>query len=225
MIKLLGPGENPRKTLRKHRERGPKRFEYTYEKLANLRGIKEQSLRLHVTKGELDPSDLLSVSCYLMKAVVGPQEALADESALEAINEDPALKLEAWQSRYPLFEIFQCAFRDCPNPIVGPGLCRNHGHVRRALELDRQNYLMVLVGVDYVPFHRLVMGEPANLHVHHQDRNKWNNRPSNLEALTGIEHFLEHRGLGDRRLNKAALCATPGQLVSVHCLSNKNEKD
>ncbi len=50
------PRNNP-----KHRERGPKRFEYGYADIAHVAGTSEANVRAHVYKGDLDPEDLASV--------------------------------------------------------------------------------------------------------------------------------------------------------------------
>lgn len=40
--------------------------------------------------------------------------------------------------------------------------------------------------------HRVVMGRPAGMHVHHRDEDKVNNDPSNLVVLTPEEHAQLH---------------------------------
>lgn len=52
----------------------------------------------------------------------------------------------------------------------------------------------------YIPVHRLVMvaergfDEVADMHVHHRNEIRWDNRPENLELLTNSEHQIEHQG-------------------------------
>lgn len=40
--------------------------------------------------------------------------------------------------------------------------------------------------------HRVVMGNPAGMQVHHRDGNKANNHPSNLELVDIVEHAKHH---------------------------------
>lgn len=50
----------------------------------------------------------------------------------------------------------------------------------------------------FVYEHRLVMGvPPSNMHVHHINGDKGDNRPENLEVLTPAEHAERHRLLND----------------------------
>lgn len=60
---MLGPGMNPRDNVLGHRERGLKRFTYTYQDLANLYGVGIRTIRNWVAgSGQpFDPSDLESV--------------------------------------------------------------------------------------------------------------------------------------------------------------------
>ena len=55
----LSPRDHPN-----YRERGYKKFNYTYEDLASLFGIKIQSVRNLVSEGKFNPSDLESVFNY-----------------------------------------------------------------------------------------------------------------------------------------------------------------
>ena len=55
------PGVDPRKGLKRHRERGPKRFTYTYDDLARLLWMKPATLRAWVWGGKLDPRSLEAI--------------------------------------------------------------------------------------------------------------------------------------------------------------------
>lgn len=50
-----------------HRERGPKRFGYTYTDLAGLLGIKESYLKKLVFLKKIDPADLRSIAGYYLE--------------------------------------------------------------------------------------------------------------------------------------------------------------
>jgi hypothetical protein len=50
---------------RKHRERGPIRFSYTYKDISRLTGVKVNTIRQHVNRGRLDPTRLESVISYV----------------------------------------------------------------------------------------------------------------------------------------------------------------
>ena len=41
----LEPGDNPREALGNHKERGPKRFYYTYEDIARICGLASSTVR------------------------------------------------------------------------------------------------------------------------------------------------------------------------------------
>lgn len=61
----LSPGENPRLTLRRHRERGPKAFAYTYADIARAAGVQPQTVRVAVSEKRLDPASLESVVAFV----------------------------------------------------------------------------------------------------------------------------------------------------------------
>lgn len=60
-MKQIPPGVDPRKFLSHHRERGPKRFAYTYADLAVLFGMTEGAVRQAVSRGKFDPRSLSSL--------------------------------------------------------------------------------------------------------------------------------------------------------------------
>lgn len=61
MREQLKRGENPRLVLSRHRERGPRRYEYTQADLAELFGVAQQTIYNWVGQGTLDPGDLTSI--------------------------------------------------------------------------------------------------------------------------------------------------------------------
>jgi hypothetical protein len=79
----LKPGENPRASLGRHAERGPKRFtvEYTYGDLSRLLEMSEGSVRLAVHRGKLDPTQLDS----LFEFVRMRQKVLEESSSLRKL--------------------------------------------------------------------------------------------------------------------------------------------
>jgi hypothetical protein len=62
---LIPPQTDPRKFFRRHRERGPKRWTYTYKDIADLAHITEDSVSQAVTRGHLDPKSLRSVVRFI----------------------------------------------------------------------------------------------------------------------------------------------------------------
>lgn len=53
--------KNPRIKYPNHKERGPKRFIYTYGDLATLFNVKVDTIRHWVSNGKLDPYSLSSI--------------------------------------------------------------------------------------------------------------------------------------------------------------------
>jgi uncharacterized protein YjcR len=60
-LKDFVKGMNPREHLSRHGERGPKRFSYTYDDLAEAFDVKPRTLRSWVHSGKLDPADIADV--------------------------------------------------------------------------------------------------------------------------------------------------------------------
>lgn len=63
----LSPGDDPRKTLRNHRERGPKAFQFCYRDYAELFDMSEGAVRKAASRGCFDPSNLASVIDYWLR--------------------------------------------------------------------------------------------------------------------------------------------------------------
>lgn len=61
----LKPGANPREALENHRERGPKRFNYTWSDLADVTGLAVRTLQQYASQGKFDPESLQSVVDYV----------------------------------------------------------------------------------------------------------------------------------------------------------------
>lgn len=84
-------GQNPRAILERHRERGPKRFEYTYEDLADLFGMSRGALRVAVSRKQVDPESMNSiVEFYIKRNQAALNEGLKDlvEEARALMEED-----------------------------------------------------------------------------------------------------------------------------------------
>lgn len=75
MPKELVKGSNPREVFRKHKERGPKRFTYTYEDLARLSGVTIDALRKRISRGAFDPNSFESVIQYLVSREIEKRAA------------------------------------------------------------------------------------------------------------------------------------------------------
>jgi hypothetical protein len=202
----LQPGQNPRDVMPNHRERGPKEYVYTVESVAAAAGravttVRQDSgPRLAKSPKGVEMSDLLSVARYVQRHAVAGSRLLTDEEAMDRLEIDCPADLEQrrrdWVARWPRFEAYGCAATGCREVLLEAGFCPAHGGARRPSLILYGDYFNVLVADQYQPFHRLILGSPPGLDVHHIDENKWNNRPTNLEALTHAEHWRRHNGLG-----------------------------
>lgn len=68
-MKPFKPGENPRVVLKNHRERGPKKWSFTYADIAKACGITAKTVR-NAAAGkspELDMTDLKSLVRFVAK--------------------------------------------------------------------------------------------------------------------------------------------------------------
>lgn len=72
--------------MKHHRERGPKRFFYTYADLALLYGVKEVTVRQWVSRGLLDPTSIESVCC-LSRVRYTQREIRAQDAESRALVE------------------------------------------------------------------------------------------------------------------------------------------
>lgn len=64
---MLKRGQNPRLILEGHRERGPKKYFYTQEDLAETFGMTRGALRAAVTRGLVDPESFKSIVEYYVR--------------------------------------------------------------------------------------------------------------------------------------------------------------
>ena len=63
---MLKRGQDPRRVLGRHRERGPKVIGYTYEEVADFLGMTGGALRVAITRGQVDPQSLESIMEYYL---------------------------------------------------------------------------------------------------------------------------------------------------------------
>lgn len=64
MSEPVPPGTNPRHFLSRHKERGPKKWIYSYKSLAKQLGMTVAALQQAVHRGKVDPSSLKSIILY-----------------------------------------------------------------------------------------------------------------------------------------------------------------
>jgi hypothetical protein len=183
-MRSLKGGEDPPKVLPHHRERGPKRWSYSFKDIAEATGYTINTTRTYLAAKGLD---LLTVALHIAKAKSSvARRASTDELAAYFGN-----RLVAWEARWPRFELYLCPA--CHDPLLHQGLCEEHGGPPRPGLRLGSKYVFVLAGPTYIPLHRIIAGCPPGLDVHHKDGNGWNNRPENLEPLTHEEHWRRHR--------------------------------
>lgn len=72
-------GTDPRAFFRKHRERGPKQWTYTYKDIAQLVGISESSIRKAISGKRLHPETLRGVVMFVLEYTPrGSRKSMAD---------------------------------------------------------------------------------------------------------------------------------------------------
>jgi len=64
---MLKRGQNPREILEGHRERGPKKYFYTQEDLAEAFEMTRGALRVAMARGQVDPESLQSIVEYFVR--------------------------------------------------------------------------------------------------------------------------------------------------------------
>lgn len=62
---------NPREDPR-HRERGPKKFHFTYEDIGRAAGVSLGTARTYASTGRYDPRDLRSVAEFVLRRPKSP---------------------------------------------------------------------------------------------------------------------------------------------------------
>jgi len=173
--------------------------EYNLKVVAEAAGVNYQTVRKAVSTGRLelesdltDAQRLRSVAGYIQKALVHKSKPIHSEEARGELS--PQMQIW-WDNRWPKFELYRCAHPKCSEVLFGPGACAEHGGERRPLiKLDSEGHVVLLLGRDYIPLHRIVAQTPKGQHTHHRDGNPWNNRWPNLECLDRNEHESRHVG-------------------------------
>lgn len=181
-MEVMKPGMNPRDHIPRHRERGPKRYEYTYHGLAKRLGVSLSTVQGH------RPSTPEALARLVHRQQVRMHARPLSHIAIgELIGEG---KLPQWRNRWPRFELWWCG--GCQSEVLfTKGLCESCGGGKPMMKFDSDFYFLVRVRRTYVPFHQLVL--PTEFVVHHEDGNKWNNRPDNLVAMDSAGHLEQHQ--------------------------------
>jgi hypothetical protein len=194
----LKPGDNPRHVLPRHEERKSVFYEFDLNTVAEAAGVNYQTVRKAVSTGRLQLKDLTSaerlrsVAGYIQRALVHKSKPIHSDEARGSLS--PEMR-EWWDNRWPKFELYRCPHPKCNELLFGPGACAEHGGEKRPLiKLDSDGHVVLLLGRDYIPLHRVVAQTPRGLHTHHRDGNPWNNRWPNLECLEPKEHESRHVG-------------------------------
>lgn len=170
----LEKGQNPRKVLRRHRERGLKRYEYTYRGVADLAGLTLGSAR---AAEDLDMGSLASVAVFLMKRWVKGSRRVSPQELVKVLGS--AAAVEQWKHRCPRVDLYWCGYPGCRATRVGRGLCEKHGgEGPTVVGLGDPPEFIVRTHEGDVPWQRLGVTHA----MHHIDGNPWNNRPSNLKS-------------------------------------------
>lgn len=180
----LKPGEDPRRVLRRHRERGPAHL-FTFDELAEaaIESPATTRSRLRTT------TDARTAALYITEALAKRSIQLTDVEAVQALA--GAATPEEWQKRWPRFDLYRCGFPSCPAIILVPGLCEAHG--TRPFAKVVGDHFVIWTGREYTEMCRVVFGVVDAGAVEHVDRNSWNCHPDNLIAPTDV------RGRSSRR--------------------------
>ncbi len=174
---------DPRIQFRNHRERGPKARVFTLNDIARLSGLKLSTVR---SSGRIDSLEVAMVVVTRSWAR-SARAATATDFLANGWHEDNVPK---WADRWPLIQAWVCPL--CPALTLARGACEAHGGARPAVRFGAIGHFEVEHEKGYMPLHRLIMGSPKGLDVHHVDFNRWNNRRENLVAITREEHRRIH---------------------------------
>lgn len=207
----LKPGMNPREALSNHTERGLEKFTFTYEDLARASGLALSTLHSYGLRKYLVDMDLRSLAHVIVDAVAwrNRQQASENRKASRVLttqelverHEIKAHEAPLWENRYPKIDLWSCGMEGCDSTLPEKGLCDLHGGHRGAgrmsdtgpsVTLGSTGYFQIIVNGRQVPLHRFIINAPPGMDVHHKDRNRWNNRPANLQVLTHDQHMTLH---------------------------------
>jgi hypothetical protein len=187
-MRPLEPGQDPRLVVPHHRERGLKRFGFTYADLARATGLALSTVRTWAHAFD-SLEDLVEVVHQATSRRARPVAAEDLAGAVEASWWDAA----KWAARWPRFGLWWCGRAGCREVRLEPGCCARHGGPRRpGVRFGAIGHFEVLLEGGYVPVHRLMVDVVPHMVVHHVDHNRWNNRPSNLQVMSMKEHMTHH---------------------------------
>jgi hypothetical protein len=93
-VPTIPAGANPRTFLRRHRERGPKRFVFTYADLADLFGMTEGAVRQAVSRGKFDPHNLHSLCHFWATHHRDDDHVVVPLALIPASAEKPSLTIK-----------------------------------------------------------------------------------------------------------------------------------
>lgn len=209
----LHEGDDPRVVFGKHhKERGPAKFFFTFEDVADLVELKVATVRLRFSLKQSRASLLLAVAQLIQKHLARRSRRLSEEE-LRVFFETPE-RLEQWEGRWPRFDLYWCG--GCEEVLVEAGLCPSCGGSRPGLHLLGDEFY-VRVGNRNLPFRWLLHPDRAPRgSVRVRDGNWFNNRPENLELLAfeeGQRRFYEGRKQS-RAGGALILDPDPGNAVS-----------
>ena len=176
---------NPRIQFRNHRERGPAVRGFTLNDVAELSGKALSTVRSGFRIGSLETAVRVITRSWARSAKEATE---ADMLAAGWLDHD----LRLWAQRWPLVRLWRCP--RCPGLTLARGACYDCGGCRPPIRFGPLLHFEVDHGTGHMPLHRLIMGSPPGLDVHHIDYNRWNNRRENLVALTRKDHMRLHQG-------------------------------
>jgi len=181
-----------------YRNRGSKKLSFTYEDLAKYTGHEVSTVR-----GRFKWNGIQSLMSYISSPTIKSSILLTPDEVAKILSRfGPAdVAMECWANRWPKLYFYWCCESDCKNILFSPGRCEKHGGGRPALFMSLTNgygHFRIRANDKDNNFHRIIMGCPRGLTVHHIDFNVWNNRLENLQILTNKEHLrihLQHGGM------------------------------
>lgn len=169
--------KDPRVFLKNHKERGPERFSYTFQMIADCFGVKLSSLRAdreRVIGFRLaESSGKLGVVVGFLAAGMKSEEATSEELE-QRYGKGAGAK---WSRRYPRFRLAHCSVPECKELVVGDGSCRRHGG-SGSVGLDAKTGMFGFwIDGKWKPYHQVITGNESAFHI---NGNIWNNRLKNI---------------------------------------------
>jgi hypothetical protein len=167
---LIPAGTDPRTFLRRHRERGPGQFRFTFADVAEAADQTAHTARTRLRLGD----DAREVALYVGRALGLRSRKLTNREIATTLKRSA----RHWRLRWPRFDLYWCGVPSCKTINLQPGLCTTHGGPRFPTVSIQDGYFVLRAGGRYEPFHRFVIGTRNARHI---DGNRWNNRVENLE--------------------------------------------